>query len=207
VTAVPEIPDSASAATCAAIAQILPVFMVALVAERVVRRQDPSDPRARTRMLLATLIRIFVDLALAASLLVLTLLALSGVESEGLTGDWAAVLWTGTVATGFAVLYRWMLMSTPLWSVLNDANRIWIDGVFNAIERLGAKLPEGLNRLSDLIGRVVLVISEIVFGILSAGLFNGALSISEWLAARLTRPASSEKRKTGVEGEDDGAKR
>jgi len=184
------LPDTASAATCTAIAQILPVFMVALVAERIAKLKEPAAFRAQVMLLLATVIRIFFDLALAFTLLTLTFVALLGVEADGLDGSPAKLLWGGSMVMGVAILYRWLLLGTPLLGLLNEANRFWVRLVFDTMEAAGRALPRGVSWLSDVIGRVVLVVSEVLFGFIGAGMFNGALSVSEWLAAKIL-PAKS----------------
>lgn len=196
------LPDTASTATCAAIAQILPVFMVALVAERIAKLREPVTARKRIRLMLATTIRIMVDLILALSLLALTLAALIGIESEGLNGRSATALWTGTVAMGFAILYRWLLLSTPLLSFFNEINQIWVRLVFNSVESLGRAVPQSFAWIWTGVSRVLLVVTEVLFGFLTVGMFNGALSFSEWLAARILgpraeKPSDEEKSKAG----------
>lgn len=181
-----EFPTTASAATCAAFAQILPVFMVALVAERVARSKEPADSSARARLRLATLVRILFDLMLTAVLLFLTFAALDGIESDGVDGEHAALLWGGTFIIGLAILYRWLLLSTPILSLLTELGEAWARVVTRALDWLLSAVPEGWDFLVDTFGRILQVLSEVVFGLLSAGLFRGLPKLSDWFAPRVT---------------------
>lgn len=180
-----DLPDTASVATCTAIAQILPVFLVALVAERIVRAKQPKSPLARARSTLALLIRILVDLAIATGLLAFTLVALMGIEANGLSGPRAEELWGATFVLGFAILYRWMLLSTPLLGVVNEVGRASSNFIFDAVAGLSEGASARLTGALTALYSGLYFVSEVVFSILGAGLYEGAMRTAEKMVSRI----------------------
>lgn len=187
-----DLPDTASVATCTAIAQILPVFLVALVAERIVRAKQPKSPRARARSTLALLIRILVDLAIATGLLAFTLVALMGIEANGLSGPRAEELWRATFILGFAILYRWMLLSTPLLGVVNEVGRASSNFVFDAVAGLSEGASARLTGAWTALYNGLYFVSEVVFSILGAGLYEGAMRTAEKMVSRIAAKQESD---------------
>lgn len=183
--------DAMSASTCATVAQIAPVFLVALVAERIVFRASPSPVEQRKRIAIV-LIRVVIDGTIAVSLLLLTLLAVAGVEADGLTGQSARSAWYGFVLLAIAVIYRWLIVSTPLLPFLNAAAQWWAERVAQAIFQI-------VEWITGLIGRAVLpsfwtfisqVISialDIVVGVLTVGFAGPINSVASLLSTRARR--------------------
>lgn len=184
-------PDTASVATCAAIAQILPVFMVALVAERIVLAKRPKTPTAKARSVLASLLRIAVDTVIATCLLAFTLRALMGIEANGLRGSDASELWIATFVLGFAILYRWMLLSTPMLQLVSEFGQIVADFIFDGIARLAEILPAWLAGAWTFLYNALYFVSEVAFSVITAGLYDGALRTAERAVSRFVRKDDS----------------
>lgn len=165
--------DTAGPATCAAIAQIMPVFLVALIAERVVLRKTETISDRRMAVV-ATTIRILVDLTLACALLLTTLLSLTAIEVGGVSGQQAEVIWGLTISLFVGVLYRWLLLSTPLLGLFNQA----ADGIAAAL----VTLVESVGAVPEWLARSIQVFVELAAGVLSAGLASGVQSLSELVA-------------------------
>ncbi|WP_313366640.1 hypothetical protein [Microbacterium sp.] len=187
-----DLPDTASVATCTAIAQILPVFLVALVAERIVRAKQPKGPMARARSTLALLIRILVDLAIASGLLAFTFVALMGIEANGLSGPSAEKLWGATFVLGFAILYRWMLLSTPLLGVVNEVGRASSSAIFDTVAGLSEGASAGLAGVWTALYSGLYFVSEAIFSILGGGLYEGAVRTAEKMVSRIAAKQDSD---------------
>lgn len=160
-----------SGATCATLAQVMPVFLVALTAERIVFKQSKS-PRKMTRRIAAVLARTLLDLAIAIALVVATFMAVAGVENEGLKGDGATTLWNLAIILTIVVVYRWLLLSTPIGQVYLEATR----GVIPVLERGLLDAPTWLvGAASALVDALI----EVVGG--------GVIGMAESLAHRIMR--------------------
>lgn len=154
--------DAMSAATCATVAQIMPVFVVALIAERIVFRRSPEAGQYPATQF-AVLFRIVIDLALALALLGTSALALIGVELRGLAGSAAETVWFGSGLLAVLIVYRWLLLSTPLLAMVAEASRVWA----RAVEAM----LEGANLVTAVPIRTLGVAGDVFLTALSAGLF------------------------------------
>ena len=183
--------DAMSAQTCATIAQIAPVFLVALVAERIVFRSSPR-PAEQRRRIAVVLIRVGIDTIIAVALLLLTMLVVAGVETEGLTGRSATYAWFGFVSLAIAVIYRWLLLSTPLLSILNIGAQRWAEWVaqatFQVAEWLGWLIGRSiLPGLANVVAQVISIASDVIIGILTVGLVSPVNSVATLLSGRARR--------------------
>lgn len=163
-----------SAATCASLAQIMPVFVVALIAERIAFRRTPGAPEY-TRNRLTVMLRILIDLALALALLAVTALALIGVELDGLYGRAADAAWIGAGLLATLIVYRWLLLSTPLLSLLADASEVWTRAIDDMLD--------SASTAAEIPIRVLGAAGDVVLTALSAGLFP----VAETLASGVER--------------------
>lgn len=170
--------DTMSPATCAAIAQIMPVFLVALIAERVVFRKS-EDVAKRRRNIITAVVRIGVDLLLACALLFITLLTLTGIEVGGIEGEQAETIWLFVILLFFGVLYRWLLLSTPLLEMF--------DGLANAVAAGFVHFIESIGEVPIWLARAIQVFGELIAGVLSVGLTSGVQSLADLVTRGLKR--------------------
>ena len=135
--------------------------------------------------------RVLFDLALMVFLLVWMMLALIGIESNGLSGAGARRLWSGTFFLAVIVVYRWLLLSTPLLDGIGRITSWYGRAVAKMLDAAIMALPAYFEQLLAFTARVLQVLSEAFATVVSAGLWNGIDGISEWFSRR----AASRRRK------------
>lgn len=169
--------------TCAAVAQTLPVFLVALIAERIVFRARRSG---LARQWLATLARVFIDATIVLTLLVLTAYALVGLEKNGLQGGEAKALWFMSGVVALVVVYRWLLLSTPLLDFSRHVARVVADGTIDFLDGLarGAGSVWGLVVLPT--ARLLDGALTLVGSVLTVGVTDVAFNITTRLLDRIS---------------------
>lgn len=168
-------------ATCASIAQILPLFFVALVAERVSVRKSRSDGSISDAAVLAVLVRIVVDLLMAFALLVLILLALQGVQKDGLPEERSQVLLIGTFILMCLVLYRWLLLSTPILLLARPLTTAMNEAAESVLNSFGSVLTWQKAFVS-----ILFRLPGAIFVVLTLGMSSISVSVVDSVTRLLT---------------------